>query len=141
MSCLIVFELLRLLTSGAVIKKCKYCGNYFVPQGRSGAVFCERIANSEAKPCRKIGALKLHKAAKADNPIHEAHRKAYRRMNAKARTKRVTQGEFFFRGRRKRGKNGMPVCAGSRILQSFKCGWMGIRVNERKWVVLRAVLW
>jgi hypothetical protein len=92
---LLIFELLTLLDRGAVIKKCKYCGNYFVPQGRSDAVFCERIAKGEVKPCRVIGALKLHKAAKADNPIHEAHQKAYRRMNAKARTKRITQSEFF----------------------------------------------
>jgi hypothetical protein len=32
---LIIFELITLLTSGAIIKKCKFCGNYFVPQGRS----------------------------------------------------------------------------------------------------------
>jgi hypothetical protein len=92
---LLIFELLTLLDKGAVIKKCKYCGNYFVPQGRSDAVFCERVAKGEVKPCRVIGALKLHKAAKADNPIHEAHQKAYRRMNAKARTKRITQSAFF----------------------------------------------
>jgi hypothetical protein len=92
---MIVFELLSLLDRSAAIKKCKYCGNYFVPQGRSDAVFCERIAKGESKPCRMIGALKLHKAAKAENPIHEAYQKAYRRMNAKCRTKRITQNEFF----------------------------------------------
>ena len=92
---LIVFELLSLLDKGAAIKKCRYCGNYFVPQGRSDAVFCERIAKGETKPCRFIGSLKLHKAAKADNPIHEAHTKAYRRMNSKCRTRRITQNEFF----------------------------------------------
>jgi len=92
---LIIFELLSLLDKGAAMKKCRYCGNYFVPQGRSDAVFCERIAKSETKPCRFIGSLKLHKAAKADNPIHEAHTKAYRRMNSKCRTKRITQNEFF----------------------------------------------
>ena len=92
---LIVFELLSLLDKGAAIKKCRYCGNYFVPQGRSDAVFCERVAKGETKPCRFIGSLKLHKAAKADNPVHEAHTKAYRRMNSKCRTKRITQNEFF----------------------------------------------
>lgn len=92
---LIVFELLTLLTNGATIKKCKYCGNFFVPQGRSDTVFCDRVAKGETKPCRIIGSLKLHKAAKADNPIHEAHQKAYRRMNSKARTKRISQNEFL----------------------------------------------
>jgi len=92
---LIVFEFLTLLTGGAVIKKCKYCGNYFVPQGRSDTVFCDRVAKGETKPCSMIGSLKLHKAEKEGNPIHEAHMKAYRRMNSKARTKRIPQGEFL----------------------------------------------
>lgn len=92
---LIVFEFLSILTSGAVIKKCKYCGNYFVPQGRSDTVFCDRIAKGEIKPCSMIGSLKLHKAAKVDNPIHEAHLKAYRRMNSKARTRRISQSKFL----------------------------------------------
>jgi len=39
--------------------------------------------------------LKLHTAEKTGNPIHEAHLKAYRRMNSKARTKRIKQGEFL----------------------------------------------
>jgi hypothetical protein len=42
-----------------------------------------------------IGSLRLHKAEKEGNPIHEAHLKAYRRMNSKARTRRITQGEFL----------------------------------------------
>ena len=58
-------------------------------------VFCDRIAKGEAKPCRIIGSLRLHKAEKIGNPIHEAHLKAYRRMNSKARTRRIAQGEFL----------------------------------------------
>jgi|GEM_PF-1632523 len=92
---LIIFEFLNIITSEAVIKKCKYCGNYFVPQGRSDTVFCDRIAKGETKPCRIIGSLKLHTAEKIGNPIHEAHLKAYRRMNSKARTRRIAQGEFL----------------------------------------------
>jgi len=92
---LIVFELLSVLTSGAMIKKCRFCGNYFIPQGRSDTLFCDRVAKGESKPCRLIGSLKLHKVTKNENPIHAAHQKAYRRMNAKCRTARITQTEFF----------------------------------------------
>jgi hypothetical protein len=42
-----------------------------------------------------IGSLRLHKAEKEGNPIHEAHLKAYRRMNSKARTRRISQNEFL----------------------------------------------
>ncbi len=58
-------------------------------------MFCDRVAKGETKSCRLIGSLKLHKAEKTGNPIHEAHLKAYRRMNSKARTKRIPQGEFL----------------------------------------------
>ena len=74
---LIISELLTLITSGAVIKKCKYCGSFFVPRGRSDTVFCDRVAKGETKPCSMVGALKLHKAEKIGNPIYEAHLKAY----------------------------------------------------------------
>jgi hypothetical protein len=92
---LIIFEFITLLTSGAVIKKCKFCGNYFVPQGRSDTVFCDRVPKGETKPCSMIGSLRLHKAEKEGNPIHEAHLKAYRRMNSKARTRRISQNDFL----------------------------------------------
>lgn len=92
---LIVFELLNLLTSDSLIKKCRYCGNYFTPHGRIDTEYCDRIAKGEIKPCNEIGAMKLHQAAKAESPVHLAYQKAYRRMNAKARTRRITQTEFL----------------------------------------------
>jgi hypothetical protein len=93
---LIIFELLNLLENDdLLIKKCRFCGGYFVPQGRSDTIFCDRISKGETKPCRAIGSLKLHKEVKDKNPIHSAHQKAYRRMNSKCRTDRITQTEFF----------------------------------------------
>jgi hypothetical protein len=93
---LIMFELLSLLDNkDSLIKKCRFCGQFFVPQGRSDTIFCDRIAKGETKPCRVIGSLKLHKEVKDSNPIHSAHQKAYRRMNSKCRTGRITQTEFF----------------------------------------------
>jgi len=119
---LITFEFLNVITSGANIKKCKYCGNYFVPQGRSDTVFCDRIAKGETKPCRVIGSLKLHKAEKEGNPIHEAHLKAYRRMNSKARTKRITQGEFLAWSDEARAKR--EACLGGELdFENFRA-WL-----------------
>ena len=119
---LIVFELLSLLDRDAAIKKCRYCGNYFVPQGRSDAVFCERVAKGETKPCRLIGSLKLHKAAKADNPIHEAHTRAYRRMNSKCRTKRITQSEFFAWSEEARAKR--DACLAGKLPFAEFAAWL-----------------
>jgi hypothetical protein len=113
LSNLIIFELLTLLeTDDLLIKKCKFCGSYFVPQGRSDTIFCDRIAKGETKPCRVIGSLKLHKETKDNNPIHAAHQKAYRRMNSKCRTGRITQTEFFTWSEEARAKRDLCLKGG-----------------------------
>lgn len=92
---LIRFELLNIATHDLVLKKCKYCGNYFVPYGRSDMEYCPRIYYGENKPCDQIGAMKLYQAEKGKDEIYVAFQKAYRRMNSKARTKRISQSDFY----------------------------------------------
>lgn len=92
---LIRFELLNVITHELVLKKCKYCGHYFVPYGRSDMEYCSRIYAGENKPCDQIGAMKLYQAKKQDDPVEMAFKKAYRRMDSKARRKRIPQSEFY----------------------------------------------
>lgn len=104
---IIRLELIGLVSSDLVIKKCKYCGHFFVPAGRIDTEYCDAVAENETKPCNVIGAIKNYTNNTANDPIHQAYLKAYRRMNAKARQKRITQTEFLqwseeARGMRKR---------------------------------------
>lgn len=92
---LIRYELISIIKYGLHFKKCKYCGHYFIPRGRSDIEYCSRIKQGETKPCDQVGAIKRYQAEKSKDEIHVAFQKAYRRMNAKARTKRITQPEFF----------------------------------------------
>ncbi|MEG2059691.1 MAG: DUF6076 domain-containing protein, partial [Lachnospiraceae bacterium] len=92
---LIRFELLNIITHELVLKKCKYCSHYFVPYGRSDMEYCPRVYIGENKPCDRIGAMKLYQAEKGKDEIYVAFQKAYRRMNSKARTKRISQSEFY----------------------------------------------
>lgn len=92
---LIRFELLNIITHELVLKKCKYCGHYFVPYGRSDMEYCPRVYAGENKPCDHIGAMKLYQAKKQDDPVEMAFKKAYRRMDSKARRKRIPQSEFY----------------------------------------------
>lgn len=93
---LIRFELLNIITNELVLKKCKYCGHYFVPYGRSDMEYCPRVYAGENKPCDQIGAMKLYQAKKQDDPVEMAFKKAYRRMNSKARRKIISQSEFYY---------------------------------------------
>lgn len=92
---LIRFELLNIITHELVLKKCKYCGYYFVPYGRSDIEYCPRVYAGENKPCDQIGAIKLYQAKKQDDPVEVAFKKAYRRMNSKARRKIISQSNFY----------------------------------------------
>lgn len=92
---LIRFELLNIITHELVLKKCKYCGHYFVPYGRSDMEYCPRVYAGENKPCDQIGAMKLYQAKKQDDPVEMAFKKAYRRMNSKARRKIISQLDFY----------------------------------------------
>lgn len=92
---LIRFELLKTIDANLLIKKCKYCGHYFIPKGRIDAEYCDRVAKGETKPCNIIGSMKHYQSRIADNPIHEAYNKAYKRNNSRVRNKHMKQSEFL----------------------------------------------
>lgn len=52
---LLLFELTHILQKEVVIKKCPICGRYFVLDGRSDAIYCNR-PYKENKTCRVVGA-------------------------------------------------------------------------------------
>ncbi|MFZ2539310.1 MAG: replication protein [Oscillospiraceae bacterium] len=71
------------------------CSHYFIPRGRIDIEYCNRIASGETKPCYQIGAMKLHQATKSEDLVYQAYQKAYRRMNSRARQRKITQTEFL----------------------------------------------
>ena len=89
------FELINLIIQNFNIKRCKYCNQYFIPTGRSDSEYCDRISKGETRPCNEIGAVKLHEASKADDKVYQAYLKAYRRMNSRARQKKISQTQFY----------------------------------------------
>lgn len=91
---LIKLETYHMLANNITIKKCKYCGHYFIPKMRFDSEYCNRIKDGESKPCDKIGPKRVYDLKKKNDPITKAHHKAYNRMRSKLRTNRITQSEF-----------------------------------------------
>jgi hypothetical protein len=92
---LLRFELIKMIENNIFIKKCKNCGWFFIPNRRQDAEYCDRqFANTERKCC-EIGAMLRYEKKVAENPIWEAYKKAYRRLNSRARSKKMTQSEFL----------------------------------------------
>lgn len=89
------FEFFNIISQELRFKKCKYCGYYFVPIGRSDIEYCSRVNVGENKPCDQVGAMKRYQAEKENDEVYTAFKKAYRRMNSRTRNKKMTQSAFL----------------------------------------------
>ena len=88
------FEFIKMIEHDIFIKKCKNCERFFIPKRRANAEYCERLWGEGPRKCSEIGATLRYEKKVAENPILDAHKKAYRRFNSRTRAKKMTQSEF-----------------------------------------------
>lgn len=91
---LIALEMFRTVTEELPIKKCRCCGEFFVPSGRSDSEYCSRISLGEEKRCAQIGAMKTFKGKYAENPIYAKYNRAYKRNHSRLRNGKLYEEEF-----------------------------------------------
>jgi len=92
---LLRFEFVKMIEHDIFIKKCKNCGHFFIPRRRADTEYCHRLFGETGRKCSEIGATLQYEKKVAENPILEAHKKAYRRFNSRTRVKKMTQAEFM----------------------------------------------
>lgn len=72
----IFFELLH--STDYVVKKCKNCGKYFIPQNRSDEIYCDRISpQDENKSCKEYGAQATYKEKLQNDETLKLYRRIY----------------------------------------------------------------
>jgi hypothetical protein len=91
---LIRFEIYNIIKSGLNFKRCRYCGGYFIPRGRTDIEYCNRIKTGEKKRCSEIGAFRVRNVKLKENPIHKAYIQAYHRMDSRKRQGSLSQEKF-----------------------------------------------
>lgn len=89
------FELYHTLKADLQLRKCKYCGEYFIVRGRIDIEYCNRTKEGETKPCSLIGATRSYWNSKTDDPVYAEFQKAYKRNHSRQRVGRMTQNEFY----------------------------------------------
>jgi len=89
------FEFIKMIEHDIFIKKCKNCEHFFIPRGRADTEYCNRLYKDTGRKCNEIGAMIRYEKNVAENPILNAHKKAYRRFNSRVRNKKMTQTEFL----------------------------------------------
>jgi len=89
------FEFIKMCEHDIFIKKCKNCDRFFIPRRRADTEYCDRLFGETGRKCSEVGATLRYEKKVAENPILEAHKKAYRRFNSRTRVKKMTQSEFM----------------------------------------------
>lgn len=91
---LIALEIFHAVKYDLPIKKCRCCGEFFVPAGRSDSEYCSRISLGENKRCAQIGAMRTFKGKYAENPIYAEYNRAYKRNHSRLRNGKLYDEEF-----------------------------------------------
>lgn len=78
---LILFEAAHAMDAGTKFVKCKNCGNYFVPVGRSDSVYCGYPSpQDETKECREVGANATRARKMKNDTLTQEYRRLYMRL-------------------------------------------------------------
>lgn len=125
---LIRFELFHTLRENQPIKKCKYCGEYFIPHGRMDTEYCNRIKWGETKRCSEMGAIRNYWSGKTDDPVYKEFQKACKRNHSRVKHKTIRSGNSTT-GARKRERNGTNARQESCRRSCSGNGW-GIRDEQ-----------
>ncbi len=65
---LFLLELTAAFSSDRPLKKCEHCGKYFIPTGRTDAVYCDRVGE-DGYSCKKIGAHRQYRKQSRENDV------------------------------------------------------------------------
>lgn len=91
---MISLELFYAVKGQLPVKKCRCCGEFFVPTGRSDCEYCSRINPVDGQRCSGVGAMKSYKKSHGDDPVYIEYNKAYKRMHSKYRNAKLYDWEF-----------------------------------------------
>lgn len=78
---LILFEAAHAMDAGTKFVKCKNCGNYFVPVGRSDSLYCGYPSPQDAaRDCRDVGANATRARKVKNDTMTQEYRRLYMRL-------------------------------------------------------------
>jgi hypothetical protein len=82
---LLLFEMAHCINLDIKFVKCKNCGNYFVPEGRSDTIYCSYpLQDNKEKTCKDVGAQITRANKEKNDECTREYRKLYMRYKMKA---------------------------------------------------------
>ena len=90
---LLSLELLNMLDQNIIVKRCKYCGSYFIAANLKNE-YCDGYAPNEKKPCSEIGSARAYQNKQKKDEIYTVHQQAYKTHFARINKGKMTQAAF-----------------------------------------------
>ena len=90
---LLTLELMDMLDQNIIVKRCRYCGNYFIAENMKNE-YCGGIAQGEKRPCSEIGSARTYQNRVKKDEIYTLYQRAYKTHFARIKKKKMTQTEF-----------------------------------------------
>lgn len=89
---LLFLEVLRMIQSKEMIRKCKNCGKYFKIKNRK-IVYCDRVIES-GRMCSEVGAIRSYQKKMADDETLKLYNRAYKTHFARRKNGILSQNGF-----------------------------------------------
>lgn len=74
-----IFLLLKFIESRPRVKRCRYCGKFFIPKTNRTTLYCDNIV-IDGKTCKDLAPQTMHKVAAADQRVVKEFDRAKQRM-------------------------------------------------------------
>lgn len=89
-----MLELARMIMAGIRVRRCRYCGRYFMPRGQHDTKYCSSIPEGRTQTCQQLGAARdFMRKARSGNAYHD-YRLVYKRMNQRMHKGMMTPDAF-----------------------------------------------
>ena len=120
---LLMHEMFSMLNQSIIVKKCRYCGNYFIAENLKNE-YCNGIAPNENKPCSEIGSQRVYQSKVKKDEAYTLYQRAYKTHFARIKKGKMTQMEFSAWGIE--GKQKMTDAREGRISMDEYAAWLKI---------------
>ncbi len=117
-----MLELSRMIMGGVRVRRCGYCGHYFMPKGLHDTKYCASIPDGKNRTCQQLGEARDFTEKFRQETAYRAYRLVYKRMNQRMHKGMITPDAF-------------KIWQGSAQYQFERCHNGEISVAEfRRWI-------
>jgi hypothetical protein len=92
---LLYIEFMKMVSLNIQASSCSNCGYYFpLTKGLYNTKYCSRVRDEQGSSCKATGAMTKYRNKIYQDPIHEVHRRTYKRLHTRKTLNKITDETF-----------------------------------------------